>query len=252
MRGDGLGIEAVRMTRRTRNTRCSCVTRWAVNTVQVHIIEHRGSKGSHHILDISNGDDSRTIHVRHHGTLKAIHHIGGIHYHDAVTRHVGELRGDRECFRTAFHRGGDDDRRCRIGVEVVTMTRWARDTCRSCYTRVTRRAIHAVQVHIVFHSCTEGSHHIANLADDDDACSEFIRGDRALKAVHVVGGIHNDHAVARHVGEFRGDRQGFRSTLDWGGKRDSAYGCGIEAVGMTGWSRYTCGTRCTCYTCGSR
>ena len=236
------------MTRCTRCTRVTRVTCWAIYTIQVNIVDHRGSKGSYHILDIANRKDTRSIIVRRNSTLKSVHHIGGIHHHNAVARHVGEFRGDRQDFRGPFLRGYHGNGRDCLGVEAVGMTRWTRDTGHSRCTRVTRWTINAVQIHIVTNRCSVCSYHIVNLANHDDTRSELIGNDCTLKAIHAVGRIHDDYAVSCDVGELRSDRQSERCTFFWCVKLYRGDCAGVVSVGMTRCTRCTGGTSCSCCT----
>ena len=83
------------MTRRSRYTRGSCGTRWAVDTVQVHIVYHVGAEGSSDVQNARDIHHTQTKIVGRDGTLEAIQRARGIDDHYAVTRHVRQLGGDR-------------------------------------------------------------------------------------------------------------------------------------------------------------
>ncbi len=93
-------IVSVRMSRVTRYTGCtrgSCGTRWAVNAVQVHIVNHIGGRIGCDLQHIHNHPDdhvTRSKIVGLHVTLKAIQRIGGIHHDHTVSRHVRQLGRD--------------------------------------------------------------------------------------------------------------------------------------------------------------
>ena len=166
---DCLGVEAVRITRRSRDTRRTRRARRSIDAIQVHIVHHAGSECSPDVRDTTHHHHSQTGVVCRDGTLEPIQRIGGINDRHAITRHIRQLRCNRECQRIALCNRGDDDGSPCSGVEAVAVSRWTRVSRGSRGSCGARWAVNAVQVHVVHHVGAECSPDVCDVTHNHHA-----------------------------------------------------------------------------------
>ena len=198
-------VESVSVTRRTRYTRGSRRTRRTINAIQVDIVDTRCGIERCILIDIDNLPDhqcTRTLIIRLHKTLEAIHGILRINHQHTVAWQIGQLRLNHQADFTALHWVicACESHRCsRTSIESVSVARWARGSRGSRSSRRTRRAIDTIQVDIV-HASGAAKRciliDIQNLPDHQCTRAWVIRLHKTLEAIHRIRRIDNQDAVS--------------------------------------------------------
>ena len=142
-----MSIKSVSMARWARGSRGSCSSRrtsWAINAIQVDVVDTGGGAKWCILIDIQNLPDhqcTRAWVIRLHKTLEAIHRIRRIDNQDAVSREIGQLDANKKADFAALHgaiRACESDGILRARIESVGMTRWSCNTCNTGRTRCSR------------------------------------------------------------------------------------------------------------------